>query len=272
MRIAAAQLISTDDPAANLCLVAEHVRTAAQQEADLIVFPEATMCAFGNRLLPIAEPLDGSWAEQIRALAAEHRITVVAGMFTPSIEQTSTDQNSADQKVTNTLVATDGGVLVRYDKIHLYDAFSFAESDTVTPGADPVIITVAGVSVGLTTCYDIRFPGLYQTLADRGAGVIVVSASWGAGPGKIDQWQLLTRARALDSTSIVVAVDQADPSTRGHQTGTAPTGVGYSAVIGPDGRPIAELDAEPDLLITDVDPEQVARTRRQLPVLVNRRF
>lgn len=262
MRIAVAQLISTPDPAVNLDAVAERIRSAARQNADLIVFPEATMCAFGHPLTPIAEPVDGDWGSRIRELAAEHRIMVVAGMFTP-----------AGGKVTNTLIATDGGPPTRYDKVHLFDAFNHSESDTVVPGHDPVIITVAGVPVGLTTCYDVRFPGLYLRLADQGAKIIVVSASWAAGPGKLDQWRVLTRARALDSTGFIAAAGQADPSTGGIETEPgAPTGIGYSAVISPDGSRLAELGADPDVLICDVEPERVDQVRRQLPVLANRRF
>jgi predicted amidohydrolase len=129
------------------------------------------------------------------------------------------------------------------------------------------------VPVGLTVCYDVRFPNLYTTLADRGAQLIVVAASWGAGPGKREQWELLTRARALDSTCFVAAVGQADPATRGIATrGTAPTGIGYSAVIGPTGAVVASAGAEPELLITDIDVDQVATARRSIPVLANRRI
>ena len=97
------------------------------------------------------------------------------------------------------------------DKIHLYDAFGFTESRTVAPGHEPVVITVDGVRVGLTVCYDIRFPALYTELARRGAQLIVVCASWGSGPGKLEQWTLLARARALDSMSYIAAAGQADP-------------------------------------------------------------
>ena len=141
-----------------------------------------------------------------------------------------------------------------YDKIHLFDAFGFAESDTVAAGDDPVVIDVAGVPVGLTTCYDVRFPGLYTRLAEQGASVICVAASWAAGPGKVDQWQLLTRARALDSTTFVLAAGQADPATVGLEPlPGAPAGVGHSAAISPRGEVLAELGAEPGLLVVDLD-------------------
>lgn len=262
MRIALAQISSTPEPAENLAQVELQTRAAAQTGAHLVVFPEATMCCFGVKLGPVAEPLDGPWADAVRAVAAETGVTVVVGMFTPS----------GDGRVCNTLLATGRGVEASYDKIHMFDAFGFAESDTVAPGDRPVTIDLDGAPVGLTTCYDVRFPGLYQLLADRGASVIAVPASWGAGEGKREQWELLVRARALDTGSFVVACDQADPTTVGREHGKAPTGIGASLVAGPRGEVVGHLEAAPELLVVDVDPEQAVRTRKQIPVLANRRY
>lgn len=262
MRIALAQISSTPDPEENLATVVARTRAAAQAGARLVVFPEASMCCFGVPLGPVAQPLDGPWASGVREVAADTGVTVVAGMFTPS----------GDGRVRNTLLATGGGVQAHYDKIHMFDAFGFAESDTVAPGEQPVTIDVDGTTVGLSTCYDVRFPGLYQLLADRGATVMVVPASWGAGEGKRSQWELLVRARALDTGSFVAACDQADPTTVGREPGRAPSGIGASLVAGPRGEVVANLEAGPDLLVTDVDPEQAGRTREQIPVLANRRF
>ena len=88
-----------------------------------------------------------------------------------------------------------------YDKIHLFDAFGFTESETVAPGTELLVLTLGGVGVGFATCYDLRFPSLFTALAERGAQLICLPASWGAGPGKLEQWQLLLRARALDCTA-----------------------------------------------------------------------
>jgi predicted amidohydrolase len=258
MRIALAQILSGADPAANLDLVADHTGRAAAAGAALVVFPEATMCRFGVPLGPVAEPADGPWADGVRAVAARHGVTVVAGMFTPA----------GDGRVTNTLLATGPGTDAQYQKIHLYDAFGFTESRTVAPGNEPVVITVDGVTVGLTTCYDIRFPALYTELADRGAQLIAVCASWGAGPGKLRQWQLLACARALDCTSYIAAVGQADPGLAGG-TG-APTGIGHSLVASPYGEVLASAAAPPELLVVDLDLAAVAAARRNLAVLRNR--
>ena len=261
MRIAVAQILSGTNPADNLQLVREYAGRAADAGATLVVFPEATMCRFGVPLAPIAEPVDGPWADGVRRIAADANITVIVGMFTPA----------DDGRVANTLLAAGPGSPNQpdtyYDKIHLYDAFGFTESRSVAPGREPVVITVDGVEVGLTTCYDIRFPELFTTLARRGAQLITVSASWASGRGKLEQWTLLARARALDSTSYIVAAGQADPGEP--LASSAPTGVGGSLVVSPFGEVVASAGADPQLLVTDLALEQVAKARETIAVLRN---
>ena len=265
MRIALAQILSGTDPAANLELVDRHTRQAAEAGASLVLFPEATMCRFGVPLAPVAEPLDGRWADGVRAIAEQSGVTAVAGMFRPA-------DGDADHRVTNTLLAVGRGVDTHYDKIHLYDAFGFSESKTVAPGREPVVITVDGdagpVTVGLTLCYDIRFPELYIALADLGAELITAHASWGAGPGKLDQWNLLARARAIDTSSVVAAVGQAYPGDEIAAAG--PTGVGGSLVASALGEVLASAGADPQLLIHDVDLEAARKARTTVAVMSNR--
>ena len=133
-----------------------------------------------------------------------------------------------------------------------------------------MVVTVDGVVVGVTLCYDIRFPGLYTELADRGASLITVSASWGAGPGKLDQWGLLARARALDSTCFVVAAGQAYPGPDLATASSAPTGVGGSLVASPMGEVLASAGPDPQLVVCDVDIDSITSIRDTLPVLRNR--
>ena len=262
-RVALAQILAGPDPQANLDLVAEQAARAADASAELVVFPEATMRCFGLPLTPIAEPVDGPWAQRLRDIADGAGLVVVAGMFTPA----------EDGRVRNTLRAVGRGVDTHYDKIHLFDAFGFRESDTVAPGTDPVVSMVGDVAIGLTTCYDVRFPGLYTTLADQGAQITCVAASWGAGPGKVDQWRLLTRSRALDSTTFLVAAGQADPAAAvAERRGSAPTGIGYSAAISPRGEVLEELGPAPGLLLAELDLDQLEEARVAIPVLVNRKF
>ncbi|MCK7625257.1 carbon-nitrogen hydrolase family protein [Streptomyces sp. RS10V-4] len=264
MRIALCQMTSSADPRENLARVAEQVRRAAAEGARLAVLPEASMVRFGVPLGPVAEPLDGPWAEGVRAVARETGVTVVAGMFTPA----------PDGRVANTLLATGPGVEESYDKIHLYDAFGFRESDTVAPGDRVVTLDVEGVRVGLATCYDLRFPELFRAHAEAGAALSVLPASWGAGPGKRAQWDLLVRARALDAGVWVAAVGQAAPDQDADPEvpTKAPTGVGHSALIGPDGTVRARLGGAPGLLVGEVDPAEAERVRRAVGVLDNRRL
>jgi predicted amidohydrolase len=258
MRIALAQIQSGTDPAGNLKLVEEYTRRAADAGATLVLFPEATMCRFGVSLAAVAEPLDGPWADGVRRVAADAGVTVIAGMFVPA----------DDGRVTNTLIASGPNVDAHYDKIYLYDAFGFTESRTVAPGSEPVVIAVDGVGVGLSLCYDIRFPELYVELARRGAQLITVHASWGTGPGKLEQWSLLARARALDTASFVAAVGQAYPGDEIARFG--PTGVGGSVVASPLGEVVGAAGADPQLLIADVDPDAVQPVRDTIAVLRNR--
>lgn len=262
LRVALAQIRSSTDPSANLALVEDYTLRAADADASLVLFPEATMCRFGVALGPIAQPLDGPWASAVRSLAQRAGVVVVAGMFVPA----------GDGRVTNTLLATGPGVEARYDKIYLYDAFGFTESKTIAPGREPVVISVGGdaepVSVGLTLCYDIRFPELYVELAQRGAELITAHASWGTGPGKLEQWTLLARARAIDTTGILAAVDQAYPGDEIAKVG--PTGVGGSVVASATGEVLTSAGADPQLLVYDVDLEAARKVRETVAVMSNR--
>lgn len=258
MRVALCQIAATSDPGANLDLVADGIATAAEEGARLVVFPEAAMASFGTRLVEVAEPVDGPWATRVRHLAAGAGVVVVVGMFTPA----------GDGRVHNTLLATGPGIEAHYDKVHLFDAFGARESDTVAAGHRLVGVTVDGCRVGLATCYDVRFPGHFTALARAGADVVAVPASWGDGPGKVEQWELLVRARALDATAIVLACDQAEPRAAGLEPlPRAPQGVGHSMVASPLGELRDGLGPEPGLLVADVDPAEVAAVRDRLPVL-----
>lgn len=262
MRIALAQIVATGDPAANLELVRDHVARAVADGAELVVFPEATMCAFGHDLRAVADEWSDEWARSVVTIAAEAHATVAVGMFTPG----------EGQRVRNTLLVTGPEGTATYDKIHLYDAFGYAESDSVTPGDAPLTVDLGGTRIGVATCYDLRFPALFTANAAAGAAVSVVAASWGDGPGKAEQWALLCRARALDSTTFVVAVDQADPRSVGREpVGGAPSGVGGSRLVSPLGEELVALGRAPALVVLDVDPADVEAARETLPVLRNAR-
>ncbi|GAA4532449.1 carbon-nitrogen hydrolase family protein [Amycolatopsis samaneae] len=253
VRIAAAQIAGSTDPLANLAVVEDAVERAAGRGADLVVLPEAALASFAADPRTVAQPLDGPWATGVRKAAAKHDVLVVAGMFEPA----------PDGRVHNTLLITGRGVESAYRKIHLYDAFGSRESDTVAPGAELVQVELRGVRIGFATCYDLRFADHFTALGRAGAELVVVPASWGAGPGKEEQWDLLTRARAHDAQAWLLACDQAwtPPS------GTDPLGVGRSVLADPLGGVHARLGGTPGLLVADVDVETVRAVRQRVPIL-----
>ncbi|HET7327841.1 MAG TPA: nitrilase-related carbon-nitrogen hydrolase [Nocardioidaceae bacterium] len=252
VKIAGAQLTASFDPVANLHEVEREVKSAAEYGAQVVVFPEATMCRFGADLGRVAEPLDGAFANGVRRVAAEQQVVVVVGMFTPA------DHN----RVHNTLLVTGPDVDCSYDKIHLYDAFGSKESETVAPGAELVTFTAYGLTIGLATCYDLRFADQFSALGRRGAELVVVPASWGEGPGKAEQWDLLVRARALDSQAWVLACDQAWRPAEGSD----PLGVGNSMLVDPFGRPRVRLGHERGMLLGDLEPQLSHDARARIPL------
>lgn len=265
MRIALAQIVASTEPDANLDLVREHVARAKDAGAELVVFPEATMASFTTRSAAVAQPVDGEWARGVRDAAREHGIAVVVGMFTPG----------ADGKARNTLLVVDavGELVATYDKIHLFDAWGFEESRHMEAGDTPVVVEVGGVRFGLATCYDVRFPELFKHLANAGAEVILVPTSWANGPRKAEQFRALCVARALDSTSFILAAGQADPATVGMEVKKgSPTGIGHSVAVSPLGEVLAEGGEAPELVVVDVDASTIEESRGRLPVLATSRF
>lgn len=267
MLVAAVQIQTGGDIEENLELAVEKIREAAEGGAQLIVLPEATSQAFGaGRLDKQAQGLDGNFVTTIRAVAQQLGVTVVLGMFTPA--DTVERDGKTINRVTNTALIAGPDILGGYEKIHTYDAFNYKESDTVRPGEALVAFDVAGITVGVAICYDIRFPEQFKELARQGAQVIVVPTSWADGPGKLDQWRLLSAARALDSTSYIVAAGQARPGGKekaGEDSG--PTGIGHSVVVAPDGTRVVEAGYEPEIIYAEIDADLVEEMRKAIPVL-----
>lgn len=253
-RVALAQIIVEDDIEQNLATVRRVVAQAAAADADLVLLPEATMTPFGTDLHRAAAEHHERLEELVTELAAAHGLAIAAGSFTPADEG----------RVHNTVIVRGQGARADYRKIHLFDAYGSRESETVAPGTDLVTIELGGARLGLATCYDIRFPEQFTALARRGAHAVLVPVAWAAGPGKSDQLRLLLRARALDSTMVVLAADQTPPPG---YTGRAPRGVGESAVIGPLGQVRQELGRDEGMLLVDLDLAEIESARLALPVL-----
>lgn len=170
-------------------------------------------------------------------------------------------------RVNNTVLISGAGLHQGYNKIHTYDAFGYRESDTVKPGDELVVFEVDDIKFGVATCYDIRFPEQFKDLARNGAQIIVVPTSWQDGPGKLEQWEVLPRARALDSTCWIVACGQARLPEELRDERKGPTGIGHSMVTNPHGEVIASAGYEPEMLIADIDVSGLAKIREALPVL-----
>jgi predicted amidohydrolase len=261
MRVALCQLPVSPDPTINLGRVRAALADAAGRGADLAVFPEATQARFGSDLRALAEPLDGPFGSGLAGAAREHGVALVAGVFEPS----------TDGRVYNTAVTYDstGDLVAAYRKIHLFDSLGERESAVVAPGSQPVVTDVAGVKIGLATCYDIRFPELTRTLVARGAELIVLPAAWAAGLFKEDHWVTLVRARAIENTVWVAAAGQVpdpdSPPTR------APTGIGRSMLVDPLGTVRTDLGPTAGVGVADLDSAVTARVRAMLPCLEHRR-
>ena len=258
LTVTVVQKASSLDPAENRAAL-EVVASAAAGEprADLVVLPEVFMRDFGkpgSDIAEFAEDLDGPFVRRLADLAAEHGTTVVAGMF-----ETSPDP----RRPYNTLVVVDRtGLRASYRKIHLYDSFGYKESDRLLAGdLEPVVLDVGGLRVGLMTCYDLRFPELARALVDRGAELLVVPAAWVAGPGKVEHWRTLLRARAIENTVYVAAAAQPAPRYSGH-----------SMVVSPRGAVLTEAHDDEAMVSATVHREELETVRAENPSLANRRF
>ena len=257
LTVTVVQIASSLDPAENreaLGMLEEIC--GGRPKTDLVVLPEVMMRDFGSPgsdISEFAEDLDGPFVKRLTELAGEHDVTLVAGMF---------ERSPDPGRPYNTLVVVDGtGVRASYRKIHLYDSFGYKESERLLAGElEPVVVEIGGFQVGLMTCYDLRFPELARALVDRGAELLVVPAAWVAGPGKVDHWRTLLKARAIENTVYVAAAGQPGPRYTGH-----------SMIVSPRGK-VLEAD-DGDLVVESrVERAHLDEVRAENPSLANRRF
>ncbi|MGO4614941.1 carbon-nitrogen hydrolase family protein [Nocardia sp. 2YAB30] len=258
--VAVVQFAPSTAPSANLAALREHVRTARDRGARVVVAPEYSMFAvtrLDERVVAVAEPLTGPFVTGLGGIARDFGMFLVAGM----VEEVA----PGGDRIRNTLVVLgpDGTLVARYRKVHLYDAFGHFESDVVEPGAieTPVTFTVADVTFGMQTCFDLRFPEGVRRVAAAGAHVLLLPAQWIPGPAKVDQWTTLVRARAIENTMYVAAADQA-----------APRGAGASMIVDPTGVVLTELSDEPGILTAGIDLAHLGKVRTVNPSLALRRF
>ena len=262
MRAALVQLNSTAEKARNLAAAERLVRDAAADGAELVALPEKwNLLAGGEELLAGAEALDGPSLGAARSWAAELGVHLLAGSIA----------ERGDERAFNTsvLIGPDGEDLAVYRKIHMFDVEVagrvYNESETEAPGDEIVLSeTAGGVELGLTICYDLRFPELYRILAVRGARVITVPAAFTLATTR-DHWEPLLRARAIENQAFMIAANQVGRHAEGFRSG------GRSMIVDPWGVVLAQAPDSETFITADLDLDRQADIRRTLPSLANRR-
>jgi predicted amidohydrolase len=264
VRVAAVQLNSTADPSANLASADRLTRAAAADGAKLIVLPEKwTAMGSDEQQRDAAETLEGPAITWARAIARELEVDLVAGSILERVP--------GHEKLANTSVHVDpqGEVRASYRKLHMFDVEvagrSYRESDIEEPGEEIVTSETAdGVQLGLSICYDLRFPELYRILAVRGARVIAVPAAFTLATTR-DHWETLLRARAIENQAFIVAANQVGAHPAGHRSG------GRSMIVDPWGLILAQAPDREGHVLAELDLERQLEIRAQLPSLANRR-
>ena len=264
IRLACVQLTSGTDKAANLETAERLVRQAAATGADVVALPEKWNAIGDPAVLhEAAESLeDGESVDAMRGWAKQHGVTLIGGSIT--------ERREGRDKLSNTCLVIDpeGEIVATYRKIHLFDVevggHTYRESEAEEPGEEAVLAEVEGWPVGLTVCYDVRFPELYRILALEGALLATVPAHFTLHTGK-DHWHLLLRARAVENGFYVAAPAQVGI------TGIGRPSYGRSLIVDPWGTILAQAPDEEAVISAELDRARVEEVRRQLPSLANRR-
>jgi predicted amidohydrolase len=264
LRVACVQLESGPDKGENVAKADVLVQRAAEAGARVVVLPEKWN-GVGNAaaLRGLAEPLDGGETVATMAdWARRHDLWLVGGSIT--------ELREGRERLSNTccVFAPGGGLAAVYRKIHLFDVevggHVYRESESEEPGEDSVVVDAGGWCVGLSVCYDIRFPELYRMLALAGAELLTVPANFTLATGK-DHWHVLLRARAIESQCYVVAAAQVGEPMPGRPS------YGHSAIVDPWGTVLADAPDEETVIVADLDRRRLQRIRETLPSLANRR-
>jgi predicted amidohydrolase len=264
MRVAAVQLNSTEDVDRNLEVAERLVRTAAAEGAELVCLPEKwTLLAGPDALRAGAEPIDGPSLEAARGWARDLSVHLLAGSIAERVE--------GQEQLSNTSVLIDpsGVDVATYRKIHMFDVevegTTYRESETEQAGEEIVSATVGELELGLTVCYDLRFPELYRILAVRGAEAITIPSAFTAPTGRA-HWEVLLRARAIENQVFVIAPDQVGKAPPHYES------FGHSAIVDPWGTVLAIASGEEvGVVVADLDLAEQRRIREKLPSLANRR-
>lgn len=266
MHIACIQMTSAQDPADNLPVIEARLRKAAAAGATLIALPET--CVFmerGRKAMQarLTAPQDNSDLKQIAALTAELGVHVLIGSMVLASEDTERAVNRS------LLLAPDGTVAASYDKIHMFDVTlangeTHAESASYQPGERLAVADIGEAKLGLSICYDVRFPTLYRRLAEAGADIISVPSAFTRPTGKA-HWHILLRARAIETGCFIIAPAQVGAHENGRET------YGHSLIIDPWGQVLAEAGDADDMIMAEIDVSLAEKARAQIPALTHGR-
>ena len=269
MKTALVQLCSNDDPAANLPVTTALIEQAAAGGAGFVLTPEVTNCVSASRahqenVLRI-EGEDPTLAA-LRDLAAARGIWLLIGSL--ALKTQDADGRFANRSF---LIAPDGGIAARYDKIHMFDVTisdseSYRESAGYRPGTQAVLADMPFGPLGMTICYDVRFPHLYRNLAQAGARVLSVPSAFSPVTGAA-HWETLLRARAIETGSYVLA--PAQTGTHSASQGKSRQTYGHSLAISPWGEVLADGGTAPRVIYVDLDMAEVAQARQRIPALMH---
>jgi len=266
MKLALAQLdIDAGAVSTNRARALEAIAAAADRGADMVALPELWNVGFFafDRYDDLAEPLDGPTFTAISEAAAEHSIGVLAGSIVEDLSKTDAD-TPAEEGLANTTAFFDrnGARIATYRKHHLF-GYESAEAQLLVPGDSLGVAEFEGFTVGMTTCYDLRFPELYRRLLDRDVTLVLVPSAWPY--PRVEHWKELPKARAIENLFYVATIN-------GAATFEAATLLGRSTVYDPWGTELASSGDEPTLVVTDIDPERVETVREEFPAIEDRRF
>ena len=269
MKVSLIQMNSVSDKQANLDAARKLIEQAvAEEKPDWICLPEVWDYIGGNRRSKIeaAEEIPGGPAYSLmQDLAKKHRVFIHAGSILEKIP--------GDERIHNTTVAfdRDGKEVARYRKIHMFDITApdgapYKESASFKPGDAVVAYDCEGVTVGCAICYDVRFPYLFQALADKGAELIALPSAFTLQTGK-DHWEVLCRARAIETETYFCAAAQTGPHTAGNETRQT---YGHTLVVDPWGHVVAKASDGAGLVSARIDPKRVEKVRAMIPVAQHR--
>lgn len=258
-RVAVVQIESSTDKNANLTRARALIEEARNHRAEVVAFPEFLMAfspasQHAKELAQLAEPIEGPFISTLRDSAKSSGVAVIATIY---------ETCQAADRVFDTAVWIDpcGNIPSVYRKLHLYDAFGFKESDKFYPGEDIAPLVSSGEHrAGMMICYDVRFPEMARMLALAGADLLIAPSGWVQGDLKLEHWQTMIRARALENGCYVVAPDQVGNIY-----------IGHSLVVDPLGRVLVDLGEKEDIAVVELDSNLVRETREKLPLFAHRR-